>query len=154
NERPASAIPAFEEAIAIFRQTDAGASLSDALGGLALAQLRSGLGDEARATAAEGLAVARRTAGERSELAASAMQTVAEADSRTGHGEVAIESAARALAILRDLFPEDHHSISTAIGFLANTYVQQDRYAESEPLFREMLGLRLKTLDPGSAWVV
>ena len=155
NERPLPAIPAFEEAIAIFREFDeAGSQLADALGGLALAQLRAGLGDEARSTSAEALRIAERVAGPASELAATALQTVAEVDSRTGHGEAAIGAAGRALAIIRDLYPPDDHTIPTAIGFLANTYVQLDRYAESEPLFREMLELRLKKLDPGSAWVV
>lgn len=155
NERPASAIPLFEEAAAIFREhADSGERLADALGGLSLAQLRNGAGEEARATAAEALRIAEQTSGPRSELAANALQVVAEADSRTGHGEAAIGAAARALAVLRELFPPEHHTISTAIGFLANTYVQMDRYAESEPLFREMLKLRLETLDAGSAWVV
>lgn len=155
NERPANAIPAFEEAIAIFREhPGTGEALADALSGLSMAQLRNGLGEEARATAAESLRIAEQTAGPESELAANALQVVAEADSRTGHGEAAIGAAARALAVLRDLYPPEHHAIPTAIGFLANTYVQLDRYAESEPLFREMLELRLKTLEPGSAWAV
>lgn len=155
NERPSAARPVLEEAIALLRgMPGRDALLADALGALALAQIRLGEGDAARSSAAEGLRLAEASTGPQSVEAAMALQVVAEVDSRTGQDEAAIGAASRSLTILRRSLPADHPDIATAIGFLANAYVQIDRHAEGEPLFREMLEIRLRTLDPGSAWVI
>jgi serine/threonine-protein kinase len=155
NERPQAAREAFEESLKLFDgEPDADESVSYALGGLALAELRMGDVDAARASAMESLRVAERSAGPESEIAAQAWQVIAELDSRTGEDAQAVAAASRALAIVRNLYPDGHAEIARGIGFLANAYVQDGDYAQAEPLFREMLAIRLRTLDPGSTWVI
>lgn len=154
NERPEQAEQAFTEALDRIGDAASEQPLrSKALGGLALAQLRMGRSDQARASAAEALQLAERVDGPASPLAVQALQVVAEVDSRTGQGEAAIEAARRALTIVRDWRPEQPLEIAIAAGFLANTFVHQEDYASAIPLFREMLDLRLRTLAPDSAWV-
>src|SRR5690606_20362102 len=94
NERPAAAAEAFTEALGLIRDGQGGApDHAKALGGLALAQVRLGQGEEARVSAAEALRLAESVSGPDSELAVEALQVVAEVDSRTGHGEAAIAAA-------------------------------------------------------------
>lgn len=155
NERPEEATTAFTEALSLIQAGQGNAAQqAKALGGLALAQLRMGQGDEARASAAEALRLAERVQGPDSELAVEALQVVAEVDSRTGRGEAAVAAASRALAIVRTWGAGHAQDVATAIGFLANTHVQQDEYAQAIPLLREMLAMRLESLAPDSAWVI
>lgn len=155
NERPNEAEAAFAEAADILQASgDRPLLRVEALTGLALARSRLGNAEEARSIVSDALRIAEASAGPQSSAAASVLEVMAEVDSRSGRNEQAIGAAGRALAIIRALDPDDTHAISTSLGFYANSFVQAERYAEAEPLFREMLELRLRTLDPGSAWVV
>lgn len=155
NERPANAETALREAVGTIRSLPGNEDLlSDALGALALSLIRNGKGDEARAHAAEALRAAEIADGGQGTRVAQALQSMAEVDSRSGRGVEAVAAAERALAILRRQPSPNDYDIATAIGFLANTHVQQDQYAQAEVLFREMLEMRLRTLDAGSAWAI
>jgi serine/threonine protein kinase len=154
NERNAEAEAVLREAVELLRGSDQTLLYVEALTGLAISTNRTGRADEARSLVSEALRTAEREAGTESAAAASVLEVMAEIDGRTGRPDLAIGAASRALAIRRVVDAGDEYSISTAIGFLANSYVQADRYAEAEPLFREMLEMRLRTLEPGSAWVI
>ncbi len=82
------------------------------------------------------------------------LYTLAEADMRAGHLDVAEQEALRSLAMLRRLVPNDADEMQQAKGFLSQIYEQQGRYADGEKLLREMLEVRLRTLDPDSAWAM
>lgn len=154
-DQPEAAGRTLQEALSLLPGQDGNRGLrSRALAALALAQLRTGQGDTARATAAEALRLAESSAGPGGVLAVQALQALAEVDSRIGNGDAAIAAASRALAIARSWRPEQPVEVAVAIGFLANTHVAHDDYDAAIPLFREMLDLRLQTLAPDSTWVI
>jgi len=154
-ERATPAQAAFTEALQLLDDLDGPtAARVDALSGLAQAQLRLGQSGAARDSALAAVAVAEAARADREQLLAMALQALAEVDSRSGRAADAIAAATRALALLRDVLPPDHADLATAIGYLANSHVQAGEYARAERLFAEMLEIRLRTLDRGSAWVI
>lgn len=154
-ERSAPALQAFEEALRLLSgRPGSEAERIDALSGLAQAQLRLGHAAPARASAARAVALAEAAGAGHTGLLAMALQALAEVDSRSGRYEEAIAAASRALALLRQSQPPAPAELATAIGYLANTHVQAGDFAQAERLFAEMLEIRLRTLDRGSAWVI
>lgn len=151
-ERPDDAVPVLENAFSLLGAPDAkDATLaSDILTTLGLAQSRSG--DPAAGAAS--IRRAMQYVAADSIPQAKSLYALAEADMRAGHLDVAEQGALRSLAIMRKHLPDDAEEVLQAKGFLSQVYEQQGRYGDGEKLLREMLEVRLRTLDPGSAWAM
>ena len=151
-ERPGDAVPVLETALSVLGTPDAkDATLaSDILTTLGLAQARSGDPTAGAASIRRGM----QYVADGSIPQAKCLYALAEADMRAGHLDVAEQGALRSLDIMRKQLPDDAEEVLQAKGFLSQVYEQQSRYADGEKLLREMLDVRLRTLDPGSAWAM
>jgi len=151
-ERPADAVSVLETALSALGTPDAkdAALASDILTTLGLAQARRGDPAIGAASIRRGMQYVVDDGIQQ----AKSLYALAEADMRAGHLDIAEQGALRSLDIMRKHLPEDAEELQQAKGFLSQVYEQQGRYADGEKLLREMLEVRLRTLDPGSAWAM
>src|SRR5262249_46662450 len=82
------------------------------------------------------------------------LYALAEVQMRLGKLDDAGKNAKHSLELLRAETAEGSPGVISGIGFLAEGYQQQGRYAQGERPPRPMLAGRLKTLAPDSAWAI
>jgi len=127
---------------------------AELLSTLGLARARNGDTKAGIESLRRALGYATQSEGADSVLAAQCLYGLAEAELRANQLDAAETDALRSVALMRQHKPEDSTEVLAATGFLSEVYEQQGRYADGERLLRGMLEVRLRTLDPASAWAI
>jgi serine/threonine-protein kinase len=155
-ERPGAAEPALQQGIALLGTVAAADHklAADLLSTLGLAQARNGDTRAGVASIRRALEHARAASGADSVQYAQCLYALAEVEMRASRLDAAEAAALRSIAMMRRHLPDDAAEVVAASGFLSQVYEQQARYADGERILRGMLEVRLRTLDPGSAWAI
>jgi len=155
-EQPEDAAPVLEEAIRELAAAapDDATERAGAMSTLALAQARNGDKSKALETALAARALAVEANVVDDTVRSRVWTALAEVNRRSGNLKAAEEATQQAIDILRRTLPADSTEVTSAVGFMTEVYVAQGRPADAERLLRDMLRVRLQTLDPGSAWAI
>ena len=155
-ERPADAEAVLREArasLGTVRPEDRRLA-AELLSTLGLAQARNGDAKAGIESLHQAIDYALQSDGADSVIHAQCLYGLAEAELRAGLLDDAEAHALRSVELMRTLKPEDSTEVLAATGFLTEVYEQQGRFADGERLLRRMLEVRLRTLDPASAWAI
>ncbi len=155
-ERPADAEAVLRDAraaIGTVRPEDRHLA-AELLSTLGLAQARNGDAKAGIGSLRQAIDYALQSDGADSVIHAQCLYGLAEAEMRAGQLDDAETHALRSVELMRKLKPEDSTEVLAATGFLTEVYEQQGRFADGERLLRRMLEVRLRTLDPASAWAI
>jgi tetratricopeptide (TPR) repeat protein/tRNA A-37 threonylcarbamoyl transferase component Bud32 len=111
---------------------------------LATTYLELGLNKEAKEMAEASLRLARTRVGQKSALAAQALEVIGEAQRELGNYDEAEAAHREALTLRRENFGGDTPQVAASLNGLALTLYRKDKMTEAEPLFRQALAVNQK----------